>query len=184
MRPPAAIPAILLAMAAALLGAYVGAGAVNADALIMRTPGGGSNYPQPVRSRGGALRLCPSAAGLVPFTAAASAAARSISLSYGRVSLSRDLADSDRAWQPSVRAMWAGHSPAASQDVRIRGVSGGGATPYRVIVRRSCGGALISRSLAVTVGPLTQPGEAECDACAETLFFVDRHGRALIYFVH
>jgi hypothetical protein len=32
--------------------------------------------------------------------------------------------------------------------------------------------------------PLTQPGEAECDACAETLFFVDRRGRALIYFVY
>jgi hypothetical protein len=178
------MPPILLAIAAALLGACVGAGTVNAGALVMRTPGGGSDYPQPVRSRSGALRLCPSAAGLAPFTAAASAAARSSSLSYGRVSLSRDLADSDRAWQPSVRAIWGGHLPAASQDVRIRGVSGGDATPYRVIVRRSCGGALISRSLVVTVGPLTQPGETECDACAETLFFVDRRGRALIYFVY
>jgi hypothetical protein len=183
MRPPPRIPATLLVVAAALLSACAAASAVDAGALLARTPGAGPDYPPPVRSRGGALRLCPRAAGLVPFTAGARAAARSSSLSYGRVSLSRDLADSDRAWQPSVRAMWHGHPPGASQDVRIRGVSGD-ATPYRVIVHRSCGGGLISRSLAVTVGPLTQPGEAECEACAETLFFVDRRGRALIYFVY
>jgi hypothetical protein len=183
MRPPPRIPATLLVVAAALLSACAAASAVDAGALLARTPGAGPDYPPPVRSRGGALRLCPRAAGLVPFTAGARAAARSSSLSYGRVSLSRDLADSDRAWQPSVRAMWHGHPSGASQDVRIRGVSGGDATPYRVIVHRSCGGGLISRSLAVAVGPLTQPGEAECDACAET-FFVDRRGRALIYFVY
>ncbi len=120
------------------------------------------------------------------FGARARTAARADSLRYGRVSLSVDLAASDRAWQPTVRAMWQGKAPgqAGEGGVVVRRVSGASENPYRVIVRRSCGGALVSRSLAVTVGPRPAPGQRECSACAETAFLIDRRGRALIYYVH
>jgi len=93
-----------------------------------------------------------------------------------------DLADSDRAWQPIVRALWNGHTQTRPADSRVvLDVTAASKIPYRVIVRRCCGQALIGRSLTVTVGRLSQPA---CDACAETMFFIDRTHRPLIYYVH
>lgn len=144
-----------------------------------------SVYPPPVRSMGGALEACPNPAGLERFTEGARNAARRDALRYGRVSLAVDLADSDRAWQPSVRAMWASAStrPAPGSTV-VRKVQNATSNGYRVIVRRSCGQALVRRSLTVTVGPTPVPGTPPCEACAENMFFVDRRGHALIYFVY
>ena len=131
------------------------------------------------------MSYCPSASGLEKFSAAARAMARTESLRYGRGSLAVDLADSDRAWRSAVHAMWkhlTRRQPVTA--VTVRRVTSASHSDYRVIVRRSCGEALVSRSLTVTVGPRPAPGQPECSACAETVFLLDRYGRALIYYVH
>jgi hypothetical protein len=176
-------------VAGLLLAAGAGGGGLSLAASGARQPSTGDVYPPPVKSKGGALSFCPNPVGLERFDARAEAAARSESLRYGRVSLAEDLASSDGAWQPSVRAMWARrdeHGPPASegQGVAVRQVVSLRRDSYRVIVRRSCGEQLVRRSLTVTVGPRPAPGELECDACAETMFLVDRSGRALIYYIY
>jgi len=175
---PAVIAALLLAVGA-------GSSALSLAATGASATSGGDVYPSPVKSRGGALSYCPSASGLEKFDAAAEGTARTDSLRYGRVSLTVDLGDSDRAWRPTVRAMWkhlTRRQPVTA--VTVRRVTSASHSGYRVIVRRSCGEALVSRSLTVTVGPRPTPGQPACSACAETMFLVDRFGRALIYYVH
>lgn len=170
----------VLAMAAwaSTLGPFVSAVAAAGEAP--------SVYPPPVGSMGGALTACPNPVGLERFTAGTRTAARRAALRYGRVSLAVDLADSDRAWQPSVRAMWKGitGTPPGTGGELVRKVQNASANGYRVIVGRSCGQALVRRSLIVTVGPRPVPGTPPCEACAESVFFVARHGHALIYFVY
>jgi len=51
---------------------------------------------------------------------------------------------------------------------------------YAIIVRYSCGEPLVAKSLLVTIGQRN----ARCDACRSQVFFIDRRGRALIYFVY
>ena len=173
------------AVAALLLTAGTGGSALSFAATGASATSRGNVYPPPVKSRGGALSYCPSASGLEKFDAAAEGTARTDSLRYGRMSLTVDLADSDRAWRPTVRTMWT--LPTRTQPVSaitVRRVTSASHNPYRVIVRRSCGEALVRRSLTVTVGPRPTPGAPECSACAETMFLLDRYGHALIYYVH
>lgn len=108
----------------------------------------------------GALSECPNPAGLQPFDATASRRAATDVLDYGHVSVALDLDDSDRAWQPDVRAMWKGIHQSEPPEQRTRIAMN--ATParrssYRSIVAHSCGYALIRRSLTVTAGPETSP---------------------------
>jgi hypothetical protein len=51
---------------------------------------------------------------------------------------------------------------------------------YRVIARFSCGQRLVSLSLQVTIGPR----HMRCDACRSQLWFVNRRGHALLYYVY
>ncbi len=169
--------------AAVLVTACVGALALGVPEIVRA--GNSTVYPPPLPSLGGALSDCPSPTGLQQFSAHTEANARANAVRYGRVSLSLDLADSDRSWQPTVRTMWKHHSPnRPAEDWTVRKLTAASRNPYRVIVRRSCGEPLVSRSLAVTVGPPPAPGHRECSACAETMFLIDRSGRALIYYVH
>jgi hypothetical protein len=69
-------------------------------------------YLPPTHSRGGALRLCPNLTSLERFSKSAVKTARAEVMRFGRVSRSDDLAASDPAWQPEVRANWRpGHKP-------------------------------------------------------------------------
>jgi hypothetical protein len=54
---------------------------------------------------------------------------------------------------------------------------------YSVLVRSSCGRALVGNSLIVDVGP-RQTHPPHCYACVSTLFFLDRRGRALSYYLY
>jgi hypothetical protein len=156
-------------------------------ALAGAAPGSHSIYPPPVRARpGGALTYCPDATGLIAFGSAAQRTARSNAVDYGRVSMALDLKHSDRAWQPTVRATWTSShgTPPAESGLLIRKTGSATHNPYKIIVQHSCGKPLVEHSLTVTVGPPTRPGQAECTACAKTLFFVDRRGVPLIYYVH
>jgi len=51
---------------------------------------------------------------------------------------------------------------------------------YAVIAKFSCGQSLVSKSLQVTIGPR----RARCDACRSQMWFVDRRGHALLYYVY
>jgi hypothetical protein len=144
-----------------------------------------SVYPQPTHSRGGALAACPNPSGLQPFTRADTSAAVRSASRYGQASEALDIRSSDRAWWPQVRNTWRTRSPrhaGASQTVS------GPAAPasrsdYSMIVRFSCGHSLVARSLVVGVGP-RQTHAPYCEACISHLFFVDRRGHALLYFVY
>ena len=62
-------------------------------------------------------------------------------------------------------------------------VDGSGPLPrsgYAVIAKFSCGQSLVSKSLQVIVGPR----HMRCAACRSQLWFVDRRGRALLYYVY
>jgi hypothetical protein len=138
-------------------------------------------YPPPVHSRGGAVSPCPNPEGLQPFTPRGMSAAVQSASRYDRVSEAVDLRASDRAWWAQVRALWRTGRPskgAKSQVVDGSGPLDSGA--YAVIVRFSRGQSLVSRSLEVTVGPRNEP----CSACRSQLFFLDRRGHALLYYVY
>lgn len=141
-----------------------------------------SIYPAPVHSRGGALAACPDPAGLEAFTAAERASAAQIARSYGLVSEASDLGNSDRAWWPQVRSMWRRPRNAVGSEA-IYGSGPASRSDYAVIVRYSCGQALVTKSLTVAVGP-RQTHPPYCGDCISQLFLVDRRGHALIYYIH
>lgn len=136
-------------------------------------------YPPALRSHGGALKACPSQAGLERFGADARARARKEALGYSSAGRARDLANSDRAWQPSV-----GSSAPSGQAMMLDGAGPAARSGYAIIVRHSCGARLLKRSYVVAVGPAQAPGTPHCVACISHFFLLDRRGRALIYFIY
>ncbi len=167
-----------LALAAATLGGLGGAAS---------SAGGASSsglYPAPLPSRGGALQACPSAVGLQGFDKRSRAQARREALAYNGAGLATALADSDRAWQPTLRAQRRSRGQRRREAQLVRGVAAATASPYGVIVGHSCGRRLLERSLVVALAPAQASGEPPCEACVEHFFLVDRRGRALIYFIY
>ena len=139
-------------------------------------------YPPPVASRGGALGACPNPAGLERFDPAATKLAVRIAGGYDHTSLAVDLRNSDRAWWPQVRRMWRSGKPGQGVDSQVvEGSQPGPNIAFAVIVRYACGSTLLAKSLTVGIGPRYRHG---CDACVSSLFFVDRRGRALIYYLY
>ncbi len=145
-----------------------------------------SVYPPPVKARaGGALAACPNPAGLERFNSTTTKLAIRIAGSYDRISLAHDLHGSDRAWWPQVREMWKSGKP--SEEALHDVVYGSGEplarNSYAVIVRFSCGQSLVAKSLTVGIGP-RQSHPPYCEACISSMFFVDRRGQALIYYLY
>jgi hypothetical protein len=138
-------------------------------------------YPRPAHSRGGALSACPNPAGLELPTRAVTRAAVRAAGRYGRLSEAVDLRASDRAWWPQVRNLWHTGRPAkGAVNQVVDGVAPLARSGYAVIVRFSCESSLVSKSLQVVVGPRRM----HCEACRSQLFFADRRGRALLYYVY
>jgi hypothetical protein len=164
-------------LSAVLVASMAGVASAGAD----RFPA--AIYPPPVSSAaGGALAACPNPAGLEPFDRPAAESALRAANNYGRVSLAVDLRDSDRAWWPRVRQLWRlGHPAAGASGEVARGPSPGPTTAYAVIVRYSCGSALIGKSVAVYLAPRQRHN---CDACVASVYFIDRRGHALIYWLN
>lgn len=176
-RRPAhlAQPACLLALSLAFT--FTGVAAAGA-----RTAPG--QHAIPARP-GGALTLCPNPDGIGAFDPAARSESRADALRYRHASEAVDLRDSDPAWQPTVRKLWSPpRTGSQKSSLTVWSVTAARKDGYSSIVRSSCGASLVDRSLTVTIAPLAEPGEHPCDACAETFFFVDRHRRALIYFIY
>jgi len=162
---------------AVLLATTVGVGAATAFASGSFPP---SNYPLPLAGEG-AVSLCPNPAGLEPFTRPATRAAVASASRYGRVSEAADLRASDRAWWPQVRRMWrAGRSAKGVDNQAVEGSEALRQSAYAAIARFSCGRSLVSLSLQVVIGPR----DTNCDACRSQLWFVDRRGHALLYYVY
>jgi hypothetical protein len=131
---------------------------------------------------GGALAACPNPAGLAPFGRRSKDSALRAASRYGRVSLAVDLRDSDRAWWPRLRELWRSDNPSAGAPGEVAGgLSAGPRTAYAAVVGFSCGSALVRKSIAVYLAPRQRHN---CDACVSSLYFIDRRGRALIYWVN
>ncbi len=161
-----------------LIAAAAGAGVATATASGGRPT---STYPAPLRSRG-ALPACPNPAGLQPFNRNADSDAVASADRYLEGSEAADLHDSDPAWWPQVRAMWRRRG---KPQPGLRGEVVDKSEPlqaalYSVLVRSSCGGSLVAKSLLVIVGPRHQ----RCAACRSNLFFLDRRGHALLYYTY
>ena len=161
----------------------MGSGAAVAAVAVDQFPA--AVYPQSVAATPDhALALCPNPSGLVAFSAKARKAAVQAAKAYDRASLAADLRNSDRAWWSNVRKMWASGHPGT--DVEKRVVLGSGPTAasgLSVFMGPACGASTLAKSLMVTIGPPQSPGNV-CDACRSHLFFVDRAGRPLIYYLY
>jgi hypothetical protein len=137
-----------------------------------------SVYPPAVPSHGGALAVCPNPAGLERFGREARTGAVTAAADYDRISRSVDLHDSDRAWWPAVRGLSSSGKPAPyDAELIVTGSVAGPASAYAGVVAASCGSPLVKKSLTVTLAPRHRDG---CDA---SVFFVDRRGHALIYWL-
>lgn len=78
--------------------------------------------------------------------------------------------------------MWrSGESGQGVDSQVVEGSQPGPHIAFAVIVRYACGSKLLAKSLTVGIGPRYRHG---CDACVSSLFFVDRRGRALIYYLY
>jgi hypothetical protein len=145
-----------------------------------------SVYPPPVAAvLGHALALCPNPDGLKAFTSKATTLALQAAASYDRRNVETDLRNSDRAWWPQVRRIWRTGRPGKGVVNRVvLGSERAAKSGFAVFLRPACGTPNLMRSLIVTVGP-TQAGQRpHCSACNAHLFFIDRRGRPLIYFLY
>jgi hypothetical protein len=128
-----------------------------------------------------ALLVCPSSKGLAPFTARTKTAADQEAATFDRLSLKADLHVSDQSWWPQVREMWKAQQ--ASPELQLSGTVRPGVplaqTAYSVLIPTKCGRKLGEDSLMVTFLPLRQPTSTGTE-----LFFRDRDGRVLVYFVY
>jgi hypothetical protein len=144
----------------------------------------GAGYPQPIKARaGGALAACPNPTGLERFDSATSQLAARIARNYAQAPLAVDRRDSDRSWWPQLEDLQraAKPRPGTAGDVVYGSGEPLAKSAYSVIVRFSCGEALVTKSLSVAIGPRrTHP--PYCSACVSSLFFVDRSGHALVYY--
>lgn len=142
-------------------------------------------HPLPVKAaRGHAVALCPNPTGLQGFTSVVRERAGREAGAYGRRSLAADLTNSDRAWWPQVQALW--KTPSARKDISdvVVGSETAARSGFAVFLRPACGPATLKRTLMVTVGPSqTGPG-SHCDACNTHLFYVNRGGRPLLWFIY
>jgi len=77
--------------------------------------------------------------------------------------------------------MWRTGRPSKGMDNQIvEGSEPLARSGYGVIARFSCGQRLVSLSLQVVIGPR----HARCDACRSQLWFVNRRGRVLLYYIY
>jgi hypothetical protein len=116
-----------------------------------------------------ALTSCPTPAGVVPFTPAATAAAR-LMLGLWNTDFSYNLHASDRSWWTELIATYAG----GRQTVGAASPAAG--TLYAPAIAAACGQQLVHDSIAVVMGPSVY------SFAAEHLYLVDRDGTPLVYF--
>jgi hypothetical protein len=168
-------------MLASLVALAIGAGDASATGSSQFPP---SVYPQPVPAgSGAAFSACPSPVGLERFSSASTQLAERVAGTYGHISLTDDLKNSDRSYWPMLRSAWE-HAGAGKwlSFPDVRGSQIGGPTMvWSGVVRHYCGSTLVTDSLNVFVG---RRKRLNCDCNGVNLIFIDRRGRPLVYMVH
>jgi hypothetical protein len=171
----------------------VAAGGAAAGGLVAVLPGtrstasvqtlgaGPSDSPSPAAPNSG-LSQCPSPNGLEPFDAEATQGAVAEAGSYGHDSESSDLANSDPSWQAQVHASWS-QNGASNDKIVVGSPRSADSLDAAMIIRHACGDNLVTESIAVPVRPQSA-NTTGCNACAYTVFFVNRGGQPLVYFVY
>jgi hypothetical protein len=144
-----------------------------------------SLYPPPIRATPGhAASLCPNPSGLEGFTVKATKLALRAAATYDQKTLDTDLRNSDRAWWPQVRHMWSSGHPRKGFVFHALGSEPTVKSGYSVFMGPACGASTLSKSLMVTIGPRQPSRGPHCVACNSHLFFIDRRGQPLIYYLH
>jgi hypothetical protein len=173
----------LVAAAIVLVSSYfmvIGSAAAHPGPHPRRVP---VQPPARSASHGSALALCPSTEGLEYFNSNSVKAASRIAGRFGDSTRAADLASSDRAWWPDVRNNWAGGKGSPIGHLAITGVSRLVDSPdLGQIISRACGKALVSHTEVVFARPTT--ASEHCDACALSIFFVDRRKHTLVYYIY
>ena len=161
-------------------------GGVSAPALARTSGPPSALYPPPLKAAPGhGLALCPSHRGLEAFTASSGRAALEAAGSYDRRSLETDLDNSDPAWWPDVRVMWrSGRPQSGLVNHTVVGSVPATRSGFAAFLAPACGDWTLERSLVVTIGPRQSGRGPHCVACNSQLFFIDRDGRALIYYLY
>jgi hypothetical protein len=144
-----------------------------------------SIYPAPLPSATVALGACPNPAGLEPFDQQTQAAALRLLRTLAPNSLIAVLQQTDRSWWPNV-ATRSPQVPTGTTATELISAEPASQSPYSILVKSACGAQLLQDSLAVVVGPpgSNSPGPAYCDACRATVFFLNRSGHPLVYFLY
>jgi hypothetical protein len=119
---------------------------------------------------------------LEPFDAEATQGAVAEAGSYGHDSESSDLANSDPSWQAQVHASWS-QNGASNDKIVVGSPRSADSLDAAMIIRHACGDNLVTESIAVPVRPQSA-NTTGCNACAYTVFFVNRGGQPLVYFVY
>lgn len=140
-------------------------------------------YPAPVAAaHDGALPTCPNPRGLVPFTSATVRAAAQEAGDFGRATRQAERLASDRSFWSTLREP----GPSLSQGERDAAQPASGTTgPGHLIIGYSCGSRLLRDTETVVLVPLQGNGQPQnCAACRAHLYYVDRLGHALLYFLY
>jgi len=166
---------------ASLVALAIGAGVATAAGSSQFPP---FIYPQPVSAGpGAAFSACPSPVGLERFNTGSTQLAEDVAGTYGHVSLTDDLRNSDRSYWPMLRKTWKqadGGKWLSFSDVRGSQL-GGPKMVWSGVVGHYCGSKLVTDSLNVFVG---RRKLLNCDCNGVNVLFLDRHGRPLVYMVH
>jgi hypothetical protein len=136
-----------------------------------------SIYPRASKATGSDLSACPSRAGLEPFDAIATAAAKASAAKFNAFtsSLYGDLHSSDRSWWTAVFSEWVGADYNADNHT-VLSVQPAARDTFAAAVAHACGDKVVQESLVVDVGPSAYSSQVS------HLYFLDRAGHPLIYF--
>ncbi len=170
-------------LAAALVTAGTGVGAV---AAANQTGTGYSPliYPSPVAAaHEGALSTCPNPRGLVPFTSSTVRAAAREAGDFGQATRQAERLVSDRSFWSTLRE--SGPHPLGQGQHDVAQPASGTTGPGHLIIGHSCGSRLLRDTETVVLIPLQPDGQPQnCTACRTHLYYVDRLGHALLYFLY
>lgn len=120
---------------------------------------------------------CPAPAGLRRFDTSARATAVRTARVVDVVPFDRALRLTDPSWWPGYYADQTDGGYDAGRH-RVDSVGPASADPYSSVLAKRCGAALVRDSLAIVVGPGVYSDQVS------HMFFLDRYGRALLYWQH
>lgn len=130
-------------------------------------------YPRPRPAAGPQFTSCPATAGLQPFDAAATAAAKALAAHYNANGM-LDLGSTDRSWwQGDFNLLGSQQDTANASVVSVHPAS---SDTFAAAVSTACGQELVRDSVVVDLGPSSE------SFAVGHLYLLDRYGHPLVYF--